>query len=246
MYLVGLDHRSRTLYSTLTITISLPATIKVVNWTLTLVNGALKIDAALLAIISYILFFLVAGFTGMWLSHVGLNVSMHDSFYVVAHFHLMLSGAAVMSLFAGTYYYFVALFGIKYSRLFAYLQVIYYTGGQWIAFLPQFYLGFSGMPRRIHDYPVVFMGWNSMSTAGHFISIMSLIFFCVMIFDSHIERRIATPISLGIPRWNKRISYYIFKIRYLQYTNKRLMRIPNYHIQKLLTDKYFNEYEVYK
>jgi heme/copper-type cytochrome/quinol oxidase subunit 1 len=65
MYLVGLDHRSRTLYSTITITISLPATIKVVNWTLTLVNGALKVDAALLFVISYILFFLVAGFTGM-------------------------------------------------------------------------------------------------------------------------------------------------------------------------------------
>jgi len=65
MYLVGLDHKTRAMYSTLTITISLPATIKVVNWTFTLVNGALKVDAALLFIVSYILFFLVAGFTGM-------------------------------------------------------------------------------------------------------------------------------------------------------------------------------------
>jgi heme/copper-type cytochrome/quinol oxidase subunit 1 len=126
MYLVGLDHRSRTMYSTITIMISLPATIKVVNWTLTLVNGALKVDAALLFIISYILFFLVSGFTGMWLSHVGLNVSMHDTFYVVAHFHLMLSGTAMVGIFAGFYYYFTALFGIKYSRVFAYLHLIYY------------------------------------------------------------------------------------------------------------------------
>lgn len=246
MYLVGLDHRSRTLYSTLTITISLPATIKVVNWTLTLVHGALKIDAALLFIVSYILFFLVAGFTGMWLSHVGLNVSMHDTFYVIAHFHIMLSGAAVTGLFAGIYYYFTALFGIKYSRIFAYMHLIYYSGGHWITFVPQFYLGFSGMPRRIHDYPVVFMGWHSMSTAGHFTTLLGILFFFLMILDSHIERRIATPISLGVPRWNKRVSYYIFKIRYLQYTNKKLMRLPNYNIRKLLTNKYFNEYERYE
>ncbi len=246
MYLVGLDHKTRAMYSTLTITISLPATIKVVNWTFTLVNGALKIDVPLLFMVSYILFFLVAGFTGMWLSHVSLNVSMHDSFYVIAHFHLMLSGAAITGLFGGVYYYFTALFGIKYSRLFGYLHLIYYSGGQWLAFLPQFYLGFSGMPRRIHDYPVVFMGWNSLSTSGHFITIIGIIFFCLMLLDSHIERRIATPISLGVPRWNKRVAYYIFKIRYLQYTNKKMMKFPNYSIRSLLTNKYFNEYECYK
>lgn len=245
MYLVGLDHRSRTLYSTITITISLPATIKVVNWTFTLVNGALKIDASLLFAISYILFFLVSGFTGMWLSHVGLNVSMHDTFYVIAHFHLMLSGTAITGLFAGVYYYFSAVFGIKYSRIFAYLHLIYYSGGHWITFLPQFYLGFSGMPRRVHDYPVIFMGWHSMSTSGHFITLVGIIFFFIMLLDSHIERRIATPLSLGVPRWNKRISYYIFKIRFMQHSNKKLMRLPNYAIRAALVGKYFNEYDCY-
>ena len=129
MYLVGLDHRSRNMYSTITIMISLPATIKVVNWTLTLFNGAIKVDAALLAAVSYIFVFLVGGFTGMWLSHVGLNVSMHDTFYVVAHFHLMLSGATIIGSIACIYYYFVPIFGIKYSRIFAYLNIIYYSGG---------------------------------------------------------------------------------------------------------------------
>ena len=246
MYLVGLDHRSRTMYSTITIMISLPATIKVVNWTLTLVNGALKVDVPVLFVVSYILFFLVAGFTGMWLSHVGLNVSMHDTFYVVAHFHLMLSGTAVTGLFAGFYYYFTALFGIKYSRIFGYLHLIYYSGGHWVAFIPQFYLGFSGMPRRIHDYPAAFMGWHSMSTAGHFITLIGIVFFFLMLLDSHIESKIATPISLGIPRWNKRIAYYIFKIRYLQYTYKRLAILPNVEVRKYLINNYFNEYELYK
>lgn len=246
MYLVGLDHRSRTMYSTLTIMISMPATIKVVNWSLTLVNGAMKIDLTLICIVSYILFFLVAGFTGMWLSHVGLNVSMHDTFYVVAHFHLMLSATAMVGLFAGFYYYFTALFGIKYSRLFGILHLIYYSGGHWIAFLPQFYLGFSGMPRRIHDYPVVFMGWHSMSTTGHLITLIGVFFFFLMLIDSHIERRLVTPITFGMPRWNRRIVYYIFKIRYIQYFNNQLKLFPNYNIRNLLISKYFNEYEDYK
>lgn len=245
MYLVGLDHRSRSLYSTVTIMISLPATIKFVNWSLSLYNGGLKHDAALYATVSYLFLFLVAGFTGMWLSHVGLNVSMHDSFYVVAHFHIMLSGAALMGIIVGIYYYFTALFGIKYSRIFAYLHIIYYSGGIWITFLPQFYLGFSGMPRRIHDYPIVFMGWHSMSTAGHFVTLVGVFFFFLMLLDSHIERKVATPLTLGIPRWNKRISYYIFKIRYLQLTSKKLNRLPNYNVRSYIVDNYFNEYEKY-
>lgn len=245
MYLVGLDHRSRSLYSTITIMISLPATIKAVNWTLTLLNGALKVDLAFLWNVAYILIFLVGGFTGMWLSHVGLNVSMHDTFYVVAHFHLMLSGVTVMGIFMGIYYYFVALFGIKYSRIFGYLHLIYYFGGQWMTFLPMFWLGFSGLPRRIHDYPVVFMGWQGMASVGHFVTLMGVVFFFLMILDSHIERRVAIPSTLGMPRWHKRIIYYVFKIRYLQNNNKYLSRIPSGKVRLYLTASYFNEYELY-
>jgi cytochrome c oxidase subunit 1 len=90
----------------------------------------LKVDIVLLFSIAYILVFIVGGFTGMWLSHVGLNVSMHDTFYVIAHFHLMLSGATMIGIFTGIYYYFSAIFGIKYSRVFAYMHLIYYVGGQ--------------------------------------------------------------------------------------------------------------------
>jgi len=245
MYLVGLDHRSRSLYSTITIMISLPATIKMVNWTLTLLNGALKVDVVLLFSIAYILVFIVGGFTGMWLSHVGLNVSMHDTFYVIAHFHLMLSGSTIIGIFTGIYYYFSAIFGIKYSRVFAYMHLIYYVGGQWLTFLPMFWLGFSGLPRRIHDYPVIFMGWQGMATTGHLITILGVCFFFVMLLDSHLERRVAVYSSLGLPRWHKRVQYYVFKIRYLQYVNKRLARLPNYNVRSYLTNSYFNEYEVY-
>ena len=245
MYLVGLDHRSRSLYSTITIMISLPATVKVVNWTLTLINGALKLDVVLAWSIAYIFVFLVGGFTGMWLSHVALNISMHDSFFVIGHFHLMLSGVVLVGSFTGFYYYFGALFGIKYSRFFAYMHLIYYNGGIWLTFVPMFWLGFSGMPRRIHDYPSVFMGWQSMASTGHMITLVGTFFFFCMLVDSHIERRVIVYSTLGLPRFHKRVQYYMFKIRYLQLTSKRLNVLPNFKIRSYLTQHYFNEYEVY-
>jgi heme/copper-type cytochrome/quinol oxidase subunit 1 len=246
MYLVGLDHRSRSLYSTITIMISLPATIKVVNWTLTLINGALKVDVVLFWSLAYILVFLVGGFTGMWLSHVALNISMHDTFFVIGHFHLMLSGVVLVGSFTGFYYYFGALFGIRYSRFFAYMHLIYYNGGIWLTFLPMFWLGFSGMPRRIHDYPAVFMGWHSMASTGHMIALVGAIFFFFMLLDSHIEKRVVVYSTLGLPRWHKRVQYYLFKIRYLQLVNKQLNALPNFKVRSYLTQHYFNEYEVYK
>jgi len=246
MYLVGLDHRSRSLYSTITIMISLPATIKVVNWTLTLINGALKVDVVLAWSVAYMLVFLVGGFTGMWLSHVALNISMHDTFFVIGHFHLMLSGVVMTGSFTGFYYYFGAFFGIKYSRFFAYMHLIYYSGGIWLTFIPMFWLGFSGMPRRIHDYPAVFMGWHSMASTGHMITLVGCIFFFFMLLDSHIERRVVIYSTLGLPRWHKRVQYYIFKIRYLQLVNKQLTVLPNFKVRSFLTQHYFNEYEVFK
>ena len=241
MYLVGLDHRSRSLYSTITIMISLPATIKMVNWTLSLLNGSLKNNLLLFFSIAYIIVFVIGGFTGMWLSHVALNISMHDTYYVVAHFHLMLSGATMTGIFAGLYYYFSALFGIKYSRVFAYFHFIYYIGGQWLTFLPMFWLGFSGLPRRIHDYPVIFMGWQGMASSGHIITLIGIVFFFLMLLDSHIEHKVVIYKHLGIPRWHKRIQYYTYKIRLLQLNNKKFNKFTNLDLKKqLITRNIFN------
>lgn len=208
MYLIGLDHRSRALYSTLTIMISLPATIKVVNWTYTLLSSALRKTVILFGILSFILFFLVAGFTGMWLSHVSLNISMHDTLYVVAHFHLMLSGAVVMAIFTGFYSYFLTFFQSKYPRNLATLHLIYYTAGQWLTFLPLFWVSFSGLPRRLHDYPSVYMGWQSMATAGHFVTLTGVFFFYSLLYESRIESKVSLILHALFPRFNKRTIYY--------------------------------------
>lgn len=236
MYLIGLDHRSRALYSTVTIMISMPATIKVVNWTFTLVNGSLKNDLTFLSVVSFILFFLVAGFTGMWLSHVSLNISMHDTLYVVAHFHLMLSGAVVMGIFVGFYFYFNVFFQNKYSRTFGYIHIILYTGGQWLTFVPLFWVSFSGLPRRLHDFPAIYMGWQSMATSGHFVTMLGVLSFYLMILDSKIEKKMLNNIHSLVPRFNKRVTYYLGKLVYLKVLNKN----NNYIIANFKTNKILN------
>jgi len=211
MYLVGLDHRSRSLYSTITIMISLPATIKVVNWTYTLLNGMIRNNLILYGITSFIFFFLVAGFTGMWLSHVSLNISMHDTLYVVAHFHLMLSGAVVMGIFVGFYYYYYSILQSKYSKLFSLAHIIYYTVGQWTTFIPMFWVAFSGLPRRLHDFPLMYMGWQSMSTVGHFTTMIGVFCFYATLLESSFEKKLTTYIYNLVPRFYNNSSYTCYK-----------------------------------
>ena len=211
MYLVGLDHRSRSLYSTITIMISLPATIKVVNWTYTLLNGMLRNNLILYSITSFIFFFLVAGLTGMWLSHVSLDISMHDSLYVVAHFHLMLSGAVVMGIFVGFYYYYFSLLQSKYSKLYSLGHIVYYTIGQWTTFIPMFWVAFSGLPRRVHDFPLMYLGWQSMSTVGHFTTMIGVLCFYTSLMESSFEKKITTYIYNLIPRMYTNSSYLLYK-----------------------------------
>ena len=211
MYLIGLDHRSRSLYSTITIMISLPATIKVVNWTYTLLNGMIKNNLILYSITSFIFFFLVAGFTGMWLSHVSLNISMHDSLYVVAHFHLMLSGAVVMGIFVGFYYYYFSLLQTKYSKLLSISHIIYYTVGQWTTFIPMFWVAFSGLPRRLHDFPLMYLGWQSLSTVGHFTTMIGVFCFYATLLESVFEKKLTTYTHNLIPRFYNNNSYLVLK-----------------------------------
>lgn len=232
MYLIGLDHRSRSLYSTITVMISLPAVVKLVNWTLTLLNGAFKWDVSVLFVFSFLLFFLSGGLTGLWLSHVGLNVYVHDTFYVVAHFHFLFSSATFSAIFAGIYYYFGIIFGIKYSKIFSYCHLFYWFCGQWLTFLPLFWIGYNGLPRRYHDYPLIFMGWHGLATAGHILTLISIFFFFIMLLDSHILNKSYVINNFYIPRWHNRINYYLFKIKYIQYFNKNSSL--NYNSYKLI------------
>lgn len=213
MYLVGLDHRSRSLYSTITIMISLPAVVKLINWTLTFLNGSLMVNLPILFTFAFFLFFLCGGLTGMWLSHVGLNIYVHDTFYVVAHFHFMFSCATFSAIFAAIYHYYYTIFGVKYSVFFGHCHLFYWFCGQWLTFMPLFWVGYNGLPRRYHDYPVMFAGWHGLATAGHLLTLMSVLFFFIAIADSRFSRILTSNNKPnGIVRFYKRLSFYFFKI----------------------------------
>jgi heme/copper-type cytochrome/quinol oxidase subunit 1 len=205
-----------------------------------------KVDTAFLFTVAYILFFLVGGFTGMWLSHVGLNISMHDTFYVVAHFHLMLAGVTLTGIFAGVYFYFFQLFGLHYNRMFSYAHLVYYAGGVWLTFLPLFFLGFSGLPRRVHDFPAIFLGWQGMATCGQFITIIGVTFFLLTLGLSHLEARHVIDSSLGFVTWQKRAHYYLFKIKWNQQNDDTAALLPLAEERVVLREQTFSEYEVFR
>lgn len=218
MYMVGLSHTTRMLFSTLTVMISVPAATKIMHWCVTIANSAFTLELPLLCTLTFIFLFVSGGISGMAVAHTGMDVLFHDTFYVIGHFHVMFAGAAMFAAFGAFYFYFAAIFGVKYSRIFAYLHYVYYLIGHLMTFVPMFWLGYAGMPRRILDYPSAFGGWHSLISAGHMLSVAGLIAFFIMIFDSLRQAKAATRNTFGIGRYNTRLNFYL-------YENARLLNI---------------------
>ena len=242
MYLVGLDHRSRSMYSTITVMISLPAIVKIVNWTLTLLNSALKWDISFLFVIVFFFFFLCGGLTGMWLSHVTLNMYVHDTFYVVAHFHFLFSAATFSAIFAAIYFYYTVLFNNMFNKSFSLLHLFYWFAGQWLTFLPLFLIGYNGLPRRYHDYPISFSSWNGLASTGHILTLVSIVFFFIILAESNISKRVNITQTYGTPRFYKRVNYFLFKINFLNNINVSFLKFTNLFRKTTLHNSNFYEY----
>lgn len=166
-------------------------------------------------------FFVLGGLSGMFNAHIGFDTMLHDTFYVIGHFHVMLAGAAMSCVFAAFYFYFAAIFGVRYSRFFAYLHFIFYVSGQLITLIPMFWLGYAGMPRRIMDYPAAFGGWHSLISSGHLLTVFSFIFFLLMLADSFYENRAPISKTRGVSRLNTRLAFYTYEIRKLAHWRQR-------------------------
>ena len=157
----------------------------------------------------------------MCVAHTGMDILFHDTFYVIGHFHVMLAGAAMIGSFGGFYFYFVAIFGVKYSRIYAYLHYVYYLLGQMFTVVPMFWLGYAGMPRRILDYPAAMGGWHSVISGGHMLSVAGLMAFFIMIFDSLRQSKAVIRNSFGVGRYNTRLNFYIYEIARLIYVQQK-------------------------
>ena len=211
MYMVGLAHTTRMLFSTLTVMISVPAATKLMHWCVTLVNSSFVLELPMFFQLLFIFFFVSGGISGMAVAHTGMDILFHDSFYVVGHFHVMLAGSAMFASFGAFYFYFPAIFGVKYSRLYGYLHAIYYLTGQLMTVIPMFWLGYAAMPRRVLDYPAALGGWHAVVSAGHMLSVAGMMAFFIMIFDSIRQGRAATRNSFGVARFNTRLNFYIYE-----------------------------------
>jgi len=181
MFTVGMDVDTRAYFSAATMLIGVPTGIKIFSWLTTLFGGRVLLNTSALFTIGFLALFTIGGFTGILLSNSGLNVAFHDTYYVVAHFHYVLSLGAVFAVFAGFYYWCFKLFGNHYIEELGYIHFYSTLLGVNLTFFPQHFLGLAGMPRRIHEYPVAYSFWNALSSYGSLISFVSSIFFVYII-----------------------------------------------------------------
>ena len=236
MYMVGLAHTTRMLFSTLTVMISVPAATKLMHWCVTLVNSSIQVELPLIYSFLFVFFFVSGGISGMAVAHTGMDILFHDTYYVIGHFHVMLAGAAMFGAFGGLYFYFPAIFGVKFSRTYAYLHLVYYVLGQLMTVIPMFWLGYSGMPRRVLDYPAALGGWHSVASAGHLLSVAGMVAFFIMIFDSLRQCRAATRNSFGISRFNTRLNFYLYETSKMLFVQRKCWYISRHESVKAVVD----------
>ncbi len=189
MFTTGISVDTQAYFTAATMVIAVPTGIKIFSWIATMWEGSIEFKTPMLWAIGFLFLFTVGGVTGVVLSNAGIDHYLHNTYYVVAHFHYVLSLGAVFGLFAGFYYWIGKMSGRQYNETFGKIHFWTTFIGVNLTFFPMHFLGLAGMPRRISDYPDAFAGWNMVASIGSFISGASTLFFVFVVFHTLLAGR---------------------------------------------------------
>ena len=197
MYTVGLNTDTKAYFLAATMIIAVPTGIKIFSWIATMWGGSISFKTPMVWALGFIFLFTVGGVTGVVLANAGVDTALHDTYYVVAHFHYVLSLGAVFAIFAGFYYWFGKMSGYEYSEWLGQLHFWLTFIGVNLIFFPQHFLGLAGMPRRYADYPDAFADWNYISSVGSYISIVGLAVFLINLIYAFAKKKKAAQNPWG-------------------------------------------------
>ena len=187
MYTAGMNVDSRAYFVAATMVIAVPTGIKIFSWIATMWGGSLTFETPMLWAMGFIFLFVIGGVTGVVLANAGVDLAFHDTYYVVAHFHYVLSLGAMFAIFAGFYYWFGKMTGKMYSEPLAKIHFWLTFVGVNVLFFPQHFSGLAGMPRRVPDYPDVYAGWNYVSSIGAVITVVATLWFLFVVAHAFVR-----------------------------------------------------------
>ncbi len=197
MYTSGQSALAGVIFSALTFSVAIPSAIKVFNWLATLYQGSIRLDVPMLYAFSFIWLFSIGGLTGMFLGTLAVDVHLHDTYFVVAHFHYVMVGGTMMALFAGLYYWWPKFFGRMYNETMARVGCLLVFVGFNVTFFPQFVMGSQGMPRRYYTYLDEFQIYHQVSTAGAMLLGVGILFAFGVLIHALYRGRVAAQNPWG-------------------------------------------------